>query len=426
MNSAPDAHPHPWIDIPADSDFTLHNFPFGIYETGDLGPRAATAIGDYVVDLAAMQELRYFDDLHLPRGIFERPFLNDFIALGPATWRALRERLIALFSTDGPGSLRNYPDSQDEVLHPQAEVRMRMPVFVRDYTDFYSSEEHATNVGTMFRGKENALMPNWKHLPVAYHGRASSIVVSGTPIRRPWGQVKPDEAEPVFMPSRLLDFELEMAAVIGTPNALGTPISTAQAEDHVFGLLLFNDWSARDIQKWEYVPLGPFLGKNFASSVSPWIVTLDALAPFRVAGPVQDPPVLPYLQTAGDRNFDIQLEVALELPGQAPAVICRSNHRHLYWNLAQQLAHHTSGGCNLQTGDLLASGTISGPEPSAFGSLLELSWRGTRPLPMPDGSERRFLQDGDVVVMRAWAERDGRRVGFGEVRTEILPALPAS
>ncbi|RMG66706.1 MAG: fumarylacetoacetase [Bacteroidetes bacterium] len=423
MYPTPDSSPRPWIEIPADSDFTLQNFPFGIFETGTLGARAATAIGDFVVDLAAMQELRYFDDLHLPRGIFEQPYLNDFIALGPATWRAVRKRLIALFSTDGPGALRNYPDSQDEVLHPHSEVRMRMPVYVRDYTDFYSSEEHATNVGTMFRGKENALMPNWKHLPVAYHGRASSIVVSGTPVRRPWGQLKPGDGDPVHAPSRLLDFELEMGAIIGQGNALGEPIPTAQAEDHIFGLLLFNDWSARDIQKWEYVPLGPFLGKNFASSVSPWIVTLDALAPFRVPGPKQDPPVLPYLRAEGDRNFDIQLEVAIEVPGYPEQVVCRSNHRYLYWSLAQQIAHHASGGCNLQVGDLLASGTISGPTPDSYGSMLELSWRGSKPLSMPDGSERRFLQDGDVVIMRAFAAKEGLRVGFGEVRTEILPAL---
>ncbi|GAB4420983.1 MAG: fumarylacetoacetase [Bacteroidia bacterium] len=415
---------HAWIDIPPDSDFTLHNFPLGIFETGSLGPRAATAIGNYVVDLAAMHELRYFDALHLPRGIFERPYLNDFIALGQPVWRALRRRLLELFDTEGSGALRNYPDAQDEVMHSLTEVHLRMPVFVRDYTDFYASETHATHVGTMLRGKEQALMPNWKHLPVAYHGRASSIVVSGEPVRRPLGQFRPaGEEQPLFGPSRSLDFELEMGAVIGQPNALGHPIPADRAEDHVFGLLLFNDWSARDIQAWEYQPLGPFLGKNFASSVSPWIVSLDALAPFRVHGPVQDPAVLPYLQTQGLTHFDIQLEVYIQ-PALGSAIrVTRSNHCHLYWSLAQQIAHHTINGCNLSIGDILASGTISGPEPDALGSLLELTWRGERPLDMPDGSQRRFLQDGDTVIMRGFAEKDGIRVGFGEVRTQILPAI---
>ncbi|MEM6344322.1 MAG: fumarylacetoacetase, partial [Bacteroidota bacterium] len=297
------------------------------------------------------------------------------------------------------------------------------PVYVRDYTDFYSSVEHATNVGTMFRGAENALMPNWKHLPVGYHGRASSVIVSGTDIHRPKGQYKPADASlPQFGPTRLLDFELEMAYVIGMATELGDSLDTASAERHVFGLMLFNDWSARDIQGWEYVPLGPFLGKSFASSVSPWIVTLDALEPFRVAGPVQDPPVLPYLQYEGNRNLDIELEVWIEADKGVQQRVCQSNHKYLYWNIAQQVAHHTVNGCNLNIGDMMASGTISGPDKGSFGSMLEITWRGANPVSMPDGSERKFIQDGDAVVMKGWASKNGVRVGFGEVRSKVLPA----
>jgi fumarylacetoacetase len=302
---------------------------------------------------------------------------------------------------------------------------MHLPAEIGDYTDFYASREHATNVGVMMRGPENALMPNWLHLPVAYHGRASSVVVSDTPIRRPRGQVKPDNADrPVFGPSRSLDFELEMGFFVGPGNALGQPIPIAQAADHIFGMVLVNDWSARDIQKWEYQPLGPFLAKNFATSISPWVVTLEALEPFRVAGPAQDPPPLAYLHTSGDWSYDIQLEVWLQGSGMAkPERICRSNSNHLYWNVCQQLAHHTVNGCNLRPGDLLATGTISGPTPDSYGSMLELAWMGTRPLRFANGETRIFLQDGDRVTMTGWCEGPGYRIGFGEVRGEILPAL---
>jgi fumarylacetoacetase len=414
-----------WIEIPPDSDFGIENIPLGIFRHPAYGPRAATAIGPYLADLAALHELRYFEELHLPDGIFEEPSLNEFMALGQPAWRALRQRLQELFDADKGGSLRNYPDSRAEVFYPLRGVEMLMPVQIPNYTDFYASETHATNVGIMLRGKENALMPNWKHLPVAYHGRASSIVVSGVPVRRPWGQVKgADDPAPAYTPTRSLDFELEVGLVIGMGNELGTQISTGEAENHIFGLLLFNDWSARDIQGWEYQPLGPFLGKNFASSVSPWLISPDALAPFRTEGPVQDPAVLPYLQFEGARHFDIQLEVLIQAPGMEEVSICRSNTQHLYWNMAQMIAHHTVNGCNLQTGDLLASGTISGPEEGSFGSMLEITWRGAKPLRLPDGSERRFLQDGDTVILRGWAEKEGVRIGLGEVRTEILPALP--
>ncbi|MDX1907442.1 MAG: fumarylacetoacetase [Bacteroidia bacterium] len=409
-----------WVDIPSDSDFSLQNLPFGICKIRRQGKRAVSAIGQYIIDLAALHELRYFDDLNLPQGIFEHGSLNPFIELGPTAWRAVRKRLSDLLRADKSGALRNYPDSQAQVLLPMQDVEMRMPVKVRDYTDFYASEQHATNVGTMFRGADNALPPNWKHMPIGYHGRASSIVISGTPIRRPHGQLKPTEGSPVLGSTRRLDFELELAAVMGVPNPLGKAVPADRAWDHVFGFLLFNDWSARDIQQWEYVPLGPFLGKNFASSVSPWIVTADALNPFRVPGPIQDPPVLPYLETREAYALDITLEVSLEIPSRVPVTVSRTNSRYLYWSIAQQIAHHTIGGCNLNIGDLLASGTISGPDPSSYGSMLELAWRGERPILMPDGSTRSFILDGDTVVMRGHAQRDGVRVGFGEVRNEVL------
>ncbi len=412
-----------WVSISADSDFSLQNLPFGVFKTDKLAPRMASAIGDFAIDLDALHELGYFEELHLAEGLFLSENLNPLLALGQPVWRALRQRLSDLFNAEKSPELANHPEFQEAVLYPMDQVEMLMPVYVRDYTDFYSSVEHATNVGTMFRGAENALMPNWKHLPVGYHGRASSIIVSGTDIHRPKGQYKPADATvPQFGPSRLLDFELEMAYVIGTPTDLGDSLDTASAERHVFGLMLFNDWSARDIQGWEYVPLGPFLGKNFASSVSPWIVTLDALEPFRVAGPTQDPPVLPYLQYEGDRNLDIELEVWIEADNGSKQRVCQSNHKYLYWNIAQQVAHHTVNGCNLNVGDMMASGTISGPDKGSFGSMLEITWRGANPVSMPDGTERKFINDGDSVVMKGWTSKEGVRVGFGEVRSKVLPA----
>lgn len=303
------------------------------------------------------------------------------------------------------------------------EATMHMPVKVPNYTDFYSSEEHATNVGTMFRDPDNALLPNWKHIPVGYHGRASSIVPSGVDIHRPKGQTKaPDADKPSFGPCKRMDFELEMAFITGKENGLGNGVSTDNAEEFIFGFVLFNDWSARDIQVWEYVPLGPFLAKNFASSISPWIVTLDALEPFRVAGPKQDPKVLPYLEYKGEKNFDINLQVALQPEGGEENVICNSNFKHMYWNVNQQLAHHTVNGCNLQVGDMYASGTISGPTPDSYGSMLELAWKGTKPVKLSDGTERKFIEDGDTVIMRGHAEKNGLRIGFGEVRSKVLPA----
>ncbi len=411
-----------WVTTTPQDDFSIHNFPFGIAKIGNQAPAAVSAIGQWAIRLNVLHHLGYFEGIPLPEGIFARPTLNDFIALGLPAWRGIRQRLSDLFREDTLMGLRSNHAVRDQVLCPLADLSLQMPVYVRDYTDFYSSEEHATNVGTMFRGKENALMPNWKHLPVGYHGRASSLVVSGTPVHRPAGQSKPPEADlPVYGPSRSLDYELEMGFIIGKATEMGQQLSTQEMEEHVFGMVLFNDWSARDLQAWEYVPLGPFLGKSFASSVSPWVVTMDALAPFRVPGPPQNPRVLPYLQYQGEQNYDIQLQVSLVPPGGEEQVLCRSNHKYLYWNIAQQLAHHTVNGCNLSVGDLMASGTISGPDPDSYGSMLELTWRGTRPVQLRDGSERKFLQDHDTVIMRGWCEKAGIRVGFGELIGTVLP-----
>lgn len=405
-----------WIPVPRDSDFTIHNLPFGIFSTASRGARAGIAIGEQIVDLAALVELGLLD---IPVDTLRRESLNGFIRLGKESTSAVRREVQQLLSQPD-SKLQDHPG----VLVRQSAATMHLPVEVGDYTDFYSSLEHATNVGKMFRDPANALLPNWKHLPVGYHGRASSIVISGTPIHRPLGQVLPTGAtEPVFQATRRLDFELEMAFIIGRDSDLGQRISIADAEDYIFGKVLFNDWSARDIQKWEYVPLGPFLGKSFASSISPWVVPLEALEPFRVAGPQQEPAVLPYLQFAGEKNYDIDLEVAIQPPDSAEQIVCRSNFKYLYWNMAQQLAHQTVNGCNLRVGDMMASGTISGRNETAYGSMLELSWSGSRPLPMPDGSTRTFIEDKDTVIMRGRAEKDGIRVGFGEVRGQILPPL---
>jgi fumarylacetoacetase len=416
-----------WIDIPPQHDFPIQNLPFGVFLTEESGPRLAVAIGDYAFDLYAAFQYGFFKDVSELSGIepkvFRRRSLNAFLRLGRPVWRAVRQRVSELLRHDNP-ELRDHEEAVRACLVRQRDVTMLRPVKPQNYTDFYSSIEHATNVGVMFRDPANALLPNWRHIPIGYHGRTSSIVASGTPIRRPNGQRKaPDEALPTFGPSRQLDFELEMAFVVGQSTELGQPVPIAQAEDHIFGLCLFNDWSARDLQSWEYVPLGPFLGKNFGSSVAPWVVTLDALEPFRIAGPVQEPAPLPYLQLPGEHNFDVHLEVALQPEGGAETTISRSNFGLMYWNMAQQLAHHASNGCNLEAGDLYASGTISGPTPDSLGSMLELAWRGTRPLPLPDGSERKFLLDGDTVVMRGYAEKDGVRIGFGEVSGKISPAL---
>jgi fumarylacetoacetase len=411
-----------WVPFPKDSDFSIFNLPFGIFQTKRISPRAGIAIGDKIVDLAVLHEEGFFSEMtQIPHGIFLKDTLNDFIALGKATTKKVREKVQELLKEEN-GSLRDH-QSRGKALISRNEAQMLLPVKIGDYTDFYSSLEHATNVGKMFRDPENALLPNWKHLPVGYHGRASSIVPSGTPIFRPKGQFKdPDMEKPEFGPSKRLDFELEMAFVIGKPTKMGDSVSTEDAEDYIFGMVLFNDWSARDIQAWEYVPLGPFLGKSFGSSISPWIVTLEALEPFRVSGPKQEPEVLPYLQYKTDHAFDIKLEVLIQPEGLKATKVCSSNFKYMYWNIAQQLAHHTINGCNINVGDMMASGTISGPTEDSFGSMLELSWKGAKPVLLEEGGERRFIQDGDSVIMKSYAEKDGIRVGFGEVEGKVLPA----
>lgn len=410
-----------WVEVPKDSDFPIQNLPFGIFKTKYLSPVAGVAIGNFVLDLVYLHENGFLDGLGLPPGIFNQRFLNDFMALGKKKCREVRERISELLQHDHD-ELKNNVGAREIALIPMNEVQMLMPVRVPNYTDFYSSEEHATNVGSMFRDPKNALLPNWKHLPVGYHGRPSSIVVSGTPIKRPKGQIKIGEDPPSFSSTHKLDFELEVAFLTCTETKLGSHITAQQAEDHIFGFVLFNDWSARDIQQWEYVPLGPFLAKNFGSTISPWIVTMDALEPFRVKGPEQFPNVLPYLFTEGEKNFDIRLEVLIEPDRSEPTTVCRSNFKYMYWNVNQQLAHHTVNGCNIQVGDMYASGTISGPSPGSYGSMLELSWNGQKPLTMPDGTERKFIEDGDTVIMRGFAEKDGIRIGFGESKGKILPA----
>jgi fumarylacetoacetase len=407
-----------WIPVQPDSDFPIQNIPFGIYQKGNTSPAVCSVIGDQVIDLSIL----HVNDLLTVPGVSQKAlinrYLNDFIALGKQATSQVRARLIEIFSEDADMKEREIAAMS---LMPLHEVEMLLPLRIGNYTDFYSSKEHATNVGTMFRDPANALLPNWLHLPVGYHGRASSIVVSGTSIKRPSGQTAPGEnGVPGFGPTKLLDFELEMGFVIGSETQLGQQVSTTDAEDYIFGLVLFNDWSARDIQQWEYVPLGPFLAKNFGSTISPWIVTLDALEPFRVDGPDQSPPVLPYLQYTGKKNYDILLHVDITTPGGQRKTVSSSNFKYMYWNMCQQLAHHTVNGCNIQVGDLYASGTISGPDPSSYGSMLELTWRGTKPIDMPDGTQRKFIDDGDTVTLRGYAEKDGVRIGFGEASGKIV------
>lgn len=406
----------PWLEISPNSDFSIHNLPFGIFSYSNLPKRVGVAIGEFVIDLRIANSLGVFSSLMIDRNIFASEFLNDFIALGKPTTNVVRERLQHHLCNNSS------PLKDSGALISMDRATMHLPVKVGDYTDFYSSIEHATNVGKMFRDPENALLPNWKHLPVGYHGRSSSIIVSGVDIHRPEGQTKPPEGAPVYGPSQRMDFELEIAFIVGKSTELGDQITTRDAMDHIFGMVLFNDWSARDIQKWEYVPLGPFLGKSFASSVSPWVVTTEALEYFKVAGPKQDPPVLEYLGFDGDLNYDINLTVEIEPDGEEPTTVSESNFKYMYWNMAQQLAHHTVNGCNVTIGDMMASGTISGKDANSYGSMLELSWAGKKPVQLNDGSERKFLRDGDTVIMRGHCEKDGIRVGFGEVRSKLLPA----
>ena len=411
-----------FISYDQNSDFSIYNIPFGVAVFNQEYIACCTRIGDQVIDLATLYDYGFFDEIEgVDENIFEAYTLNEFIELGKPATNAVRLKIQELLAENS--KLAQDEKTLAECFFDIDQVKMMMPVHIPNYTDFYSSIEHASNVGIMFRGAENALLPNWKHLPVGYHGRASSIVVSGTDIIRPKGQTKPADVDsPIFGPSKQLDFELEMGFIVNKHTEMGESISTAEAEDAIFGMVLFNDWSARDIQSWEYVPLGPFLGKNFGSSVSPWVVTLEALEPFRTSSPKQEPEVLDYLKFEGDKNYNINLEVYLKPKDAESTLISESNFKFMYWNMAQQLAHHTINGCNVEVGDLYASGTISGKDEKSYGSMLELTWRGTKPLKLSNGEERKFIEDHDTIIMKGFSEKDGVRVGFGEVSGMILPA----
>lgn len=414
-----------WIESANDpaSDFPIQNLPFGVFSNDvNPAPRVGVAIGDWIADLAVLEQAGLLDTAD----VFDKPRLNDFIALGRDRWRSVRIALSQLLAS-GNATLRDDAALRQRALVPQADATLHLPVEIPGYTDFYSSKEHATNVGCMFRDPKNALLPNWSEMPIGYNGRASSVIVSGTPVRRPNGQIKlPGDERPVFSACRKLDIELEMGFIVGAGNALGEPIDCNDAEQHIFGIVLLNDWSARDIQQWEYVPLGPFNAKGFATTISPWIVTLDALEPFRTATPTQEPQPLAYLRHEGDHAFDIELEVTLRPEGAATATkISRTNFKLMYWSMAQQLAHHTVAGCNTRVGDLMGSGTISGPTPDSCGSLLESTWNGTRPIKLEDGGERAFIEDGDELTLAGWCQGDGYRVGFGQCAGRILAARGA-
>lgn len=413
-----------WLNVAKNSDFPIQNIPFGVFLTKDDVITIGTRIGDYAIDLGALHQLGYFKDIPLTDDIFLQDTLNDFIEDGRKTWRLVRNRIADLFDENN-SELKNNEDHKNHIIFTMDEVEMQLPVDIGDYTDFYSSKEHATNVGIMFRGKENALMPNWLHIPVGYHGRSSSIVVSGTPIHRPYGQTLPVGAtQPVFGASQRIDMELETAFITTTANRLGTSVPVDEAEEYIFGMVVFNDWSARDIQKWEYVPLGPFLGKSFASTISPWIVTMDALEPFRCESPKQEVTPLPYLQQKRtDNSYDIKLQAILETENGDKNLLSTSNFKYMYWTMAQQLAHHTINGCNVRAGDMMGSGTISGATKDSYGSMLELTWAGKNPITLKDGTKRVFFNDGDTVILHGYCENDEVRIGFGECVGKVLPAI---
>jgi len=420
-NTANNSSRKSWITVPENSDFPIQNIPFGVFLTKEDVVTIGTRIGDSAIDMGALQQLGYFEGIELTDDMFMQDTLNDFISDGKKTWRLVRNRLAELFDENNP-KLRDNKDHRDVVIFNISDIEMLLPVQIGDYTDFYSSKEHATNVGKMFRDPENALLPNWLHIPVGYHGRSSTIVPSGIPVHRPMGQTLPNgETTPVFGPSRLVDFELETAFITTDANIMGENIPINEAEDYIFGMVLLNDWSARDMQKWEYVPLGPFLAKNFASSISPWIVTMDALEAFRVKGPKQEPTPLPYLQQKGKHAYDINLEVYIEPENATPTLVSKSNFKYMYWSMCQQLTHHTSNGCRVNSGDMMGSGTISGPTEDSFGSMLELTWSGQKPLKLNDGSERKFINDNDTVIMKGYCQNSSVRIGFGEVSSKLLP-----
>jgi fumarylacetoacetase len=412
-----------FIDVAPESDFPIQNLPYGVFSTPASGERrVGVAIGEFVLDLNVLEQAGLLWASETSK-VFAAPSINAFMALGPKAWSATRSRISDLLRDDNPG-LRDNAELRKRALLPRKEVQLHLPIAVAGYTDFYSSKEHATNVGVMFRGKDNALQPNWLHIPIAYNGRASTVVVSGTPVIRPQGQLKPPAADaPSFGPCKRLDFELEIGVVVGGASQMGQRLTEDEAAEMIFGFVLLNDWSARDIQQWEYVPLGPFQAKAFATSISPWVVTREALAPFAVRGPVQDPVPLPYLQQKGANNYDLNLAVDLRTETMnKPHTIAATNFKYMYWSSVQQLVHHASSGCAMNVGDLLGSGTISGPQKNERGSLLELSWNGSEPIELPGGGKRTFLEDGDSLVMRGWCQGDGYRVGFGEVEGTVMPA----
>lgn len=414
-----------WIESANDPGchFPVQNLPYGVFAPGGAAPRCGVAIGDFVADLAALEE----GGLVSAGGdvpVFAEPSLNRFMALGKTAWGLVRAQMTELFARGGNSALRGHDALAKSSLHRLKEIALYLPFKVVEFTDFYAGKNHAFNVGTMFRGPDNALPPNWLHIPIGYNGRASTVVVSGTEIRRPNGQTKPPGADvPVFGPSKRLDIELEFGAVVGLPNQMGQPVSVAEADEMIFGYVLLNDWSARDIQAWEYQPLGPFQAKAFGSTISPWVVTKAALEDFRVSTPTREVELLPYLKEPGPMLYDVELEVLMQPEAASrPTTISRANYRHMYYSAAQQLTHHASSGCKMNTGDLLGSGTISGPEKSQFGSLLEITWGGKEPLTLDTGETRTFIEDGDTLTLTGWAQGDGYRIGFGECAGKILPA----
>ena len=411
-----------WLKVDKNSDFPIQNIPFGVFITKNDIVTIGTRIGDYVVDLAALHQLGYFEGIPLTDDIFMQDTLNDFIDDGRKTWRLVRNRIADIFDIKNP-KLKDQSKHIVEILFDVDEIEMLMPVAIGDFTDFYSSKEHATNVGTMFRDAKNALLPNWLHLPAGYHGRSSSIVISGKKIRRPYGQSFPKGSkQPVFGPSKLVDFELEMGFITTVANKLGKQIPIEETEDYIFGMVLLNDWSARDIQAWESAPLGPFLAKNFATTISPWIVTMDALQPYRVESPKQDPKPFPYLQLEGNNSYDIHLQAAIKPKNEVETVVTNTNFKYMYWTIYQQLTHHAVNGCNISNGDLYGSGTISGSTEGSYGSMLELTWKGTKPIKMNDGSERKFINDRDTVILRGYCKKDKVRIGFGECKGKLRKA----
>lgn len=410
-----------WLEVSLDSDFPIQNIPFGVFLTKENVVTVGSRIGNYAIDLGALQQLNYFEGLELTDDMFMQDTLNDFISDGKKTWRLVRNRISDIFEANNP-LLRDNQKHRDIIIFDLEDVEMQLPVLIGDYTDFYTSREHASNIGKMFTTNDTILPANYLHIPLAYHGRSSSIIPSGIPIHRPKGQMLPNgETTPVFGPSRMVDFELETAFITTDANVMGENIPIMEAEDYIFGMVLMNDWSARDLQKWEYIPLGPFLANNFATSISPWIITMDALEPFRTKGPNQNPAPFPYLQIKGKNNYDIHLEVSLIPEDSEESLVTKTNTKNMYWSMIQQLTHHASNGCRINSGDLMGSGTISGSTADSYGSMLELSWGGKNPIKLKDGTERKYINDGDTVVIKGFCKKDQVRIGFGEVSSKLLP-----